>query len=83
MDTFEDKTVLLRLMALGADHVFAIHPHGYHMEVVALDGRKLKSAYEKDTIYIASGERIDVLVRIPHFKVWRSISGEEGQTGQE
>ena len=64
---YEDETVLLRLMAIGADHVFALHPHGYHMEVVALDGRKLKSTYEKDTICIASGERIDVLVRIPHF----------------
>lgn len=64
---YEDETVLLRLMALGADHVFALHPHGYHMEVVALDGRKLKSTYEKDTICIASGERIDVLVKIPHF----------------
>ena len=64
---YEDETVLLRLMAIGADHVFALHPHGYHMEVVALDGRKLKSTYDKDTICIASGERIDVLVRIPHF----------------
>lgn len=64
---YEDETVLLRLMAIGADHVFAIHPHGYHMEVIALDGRKLKSSYEKDTLCIASGERIDVLVKIPHF----------------
>ena len=64
---YEDETVLLRFMAIGADHVFAIHPHGYHMEVVALDGRKLKSSYEKDTLCIASGERIDVLVKIPHF----------------
>lgn len=64
---YEDETVLLRLMAIGADHVFALHPHGYHMEVVALDGRKLKSSYEKDTLCITSGERIDVLVKIPHF----------------
>lgn len=33
----------------------------------ALDGRKLKSSYEKDTLCIASGERIDILVKIPHF----------------
>ena len=33
---YEDETVLLRLMAIGADHVFALHPHGYHMEVLAL-----------------------------------------------
>jgi len=64
---YEDETVLIRFMAIGADHVFAFHPHGYHMEVIALDGRKLKSSYEKDTLCIASGERIDVLVRIPHF----------------
>ncbi|MBM4054881.1 MAG: hypothetical protein FJ264_09490 [Planctomycetes bacterium] len=63
----EDETVLLRFMAIGADHVFAVHPHGYHMEVIALDGRKLKSTYEKDTLCITSGERIDVLVKIPHF----------------
>lgn len=64
---YEDETVLIRFMAIGADHVFAPHPHGYHMEVIAMDSRKLKSTYEKDTLCIASGERVDVLVRIPHF----------------
>lgn len=64
---YEDETVLIRFMAIGADHVFTPHPHGYHMEVIALDGRKLKTTYEKDTFCIASGERVDVLVRIPHF----------------
>jgi len=26
------------MIAIDADYVFALHPHGYYMEVVALDG---------------------------------------------
>lgn len=55
------------MTAIDADYVFALHPHGYYMEVVALDGRKLKCSYEKDILYIASSGQIAVLVKILHF----------------
>lgn len=64
---YENETILLRIIAIGADHTFALHPHGYHMTVVGTDGRKLKSPYEKDTLCVSSGERYDVLVKIPKF----------------
>ena len=40
------------------------HPHAYHMKVIGNDGRGLDSPYWKDTLPIASGERIDVLVPV-------------------
>ena len=58
------ETVLIRFLAVGFKHTFAMHPHGYHMQVIGTDGRKLNSPYEKDTIPIVSGERYDVLVKI-------------------
>lgn len=58
------ETVLLRFMAVGFKHTFAMHPHGYHMLVIGTDGRRLSAPYEKDTIPIVSGERYDVLVKI-------------------
>lgn len=60
----EGETVLLRMLAMGWDHTFMFHPHAYHMQVVGTDGRGLTSPYWKDTLPIASGERIDVLVPI-------------------
>ena len=60
----EGETVLLRMLVMGFDHTFAIHPHAYHMQVVGTDGRALDSPYWKDTLPIVSGERYDVLVPI-------------------
>ena len=58
------ETLLLRFWAMGNRHTFAMHPHAYHMRVIATDGRKLDSPYWKDTLPIVSGERYDVLVKI-------------------
>lgn len=58
------ETVLLRFWAMGHSHVFAMHAHAYHMQVIATDGRRLDSPYWKDTLPIMSGERYDVLVKI-------------------
>ncbi len=60
----DGETVLLRLLGIAYSHVFAFHPHAYHMKVVGMDGRKLDSPYWKDTIPVASGERYDVLVPV-------------------
>jgi FtsP/CotA-like multicopper oxidase with cupredoxin domain len=54
-------------MAIGYDHIYAWHPHGYHGLVIGTDGRKLRSPYEKDTLLIGSGERYDILYKIPDF----------------
>jgi FtsP/CotA-like multicopper oxidase with cupredoxin domain len=64
---YDGETVLVRLMAIGYDHIFVWHPHGYHGLVVGTDGRKLKHPYEKDSIRIGSGERFDILYKIPKF----------------
>jgi FtsP/CotA-like multicopper oxidase with cupredoxin domain len=60
----EGETVLLRLLAMGFDHTFVLHPHAYHMQVVGTDGRALDHPYWKDTLPFTSGERYDVLVPI-------------------
>lgn len=58
------ETVLLRLISVGNNHSFVLHPHGYHMTVIGTDGRKLSYPYEKDSLPISSGERYDVLVKV-------------------
>jgi len=57
-------TVLLRFLAVGMNHTFAMHPHGFHFEVIGTDGRRLPYMYEKDTLPMCSGERYDVLVKV-------------------
>jgi len=57
-------TVLLRFLAVGMNHTFAMHPHGFHFEVIGTDGRRLPYMYEKDTLPIVSGERYDVLIKV-------------------
>lgn len=64
---YEGETVLIRLMAIGYNHIYIWHPHGYHGLVIGTDGRKLASPYEKDTLRIGSGERYDILYKIPDF----------------
>jgi len=64
---YDGETVLVRLMAIGYDHIFAWHPHGYHGLIVGIDGRRLPAPYEKDTQLIGSGERYDMLYKIPEF----------------
>ena len=68
---YEGETVLIRLMVIGYDHIFAWHPHGYHGLVIGTDGRKLHHPYEKDTVLIGSGERYDILYKIPDFSSQR------------
>lgn len=64
---YDGETVLIRLMAIGYDHIYIWHPHGYHGLIIGTDGRKLTVPYEKDSIRIGSGERFDILYKIPPF----------------
>jgi FtsP/CotA-like multicopper oxidase with cupredoxin domain len=62
-------TVRIRYMNEG----LAIHPmhlHGMPQEVIALDGHLLDEPYTKDTVMVAPGERVDVLVRATESGVW-------------
>lgn len=68
---YEGETILVRLMAVGYNHIFAWHPHGFHGLVIGTDGRRLSYPYEKDTLLIGSGERYDILYRIPDFSAKR------------
>lgn len=68
---YEGETVLVRLMAVGYNHIFAWHPHGFHGLVIGTDGRKLSYPYEKDTLLIGSGERYEILYKIPDFSARR------------
>lgn len=68
---YEGETILVRLIAIGYDHIYSWHPHGYHGLVVGTDGRKLRKPYEKDTLLIGSGERYDILYKIPDFSSQR------------
>ena len=62
---YDGETVLIRLMAIGYDHIYIWHPHGHHGLTIGKDGRKLKSPYEHDSLRIGSGERYDILYKIP------------------
>lgn len=64
---YEGETVLIRLLAIGYDHIFSWHPHGYHGLVIGTDGRRLDSPYEKDTLLFGAGERYEILYKIPDF----------------
>ncbi|MFN3532896.1 MAG: multicopper oxidase domain-containing protein [Candidatus Brocadia sp.] len=68
---YEGETVLIRLMAVGYNHIFAWHSHGFHGLVIGTDGRKLSYPYEKDTLLIGSGERYDILYKIPDYSAKR------------
>lgn len=68
---YEGETVLIRLIAIGYNHIFAWHPHGFHGLVIGTDGRKLSYPYEKDTLLIGSGERYDILYKIPDLSAKR------------
>ena len=68
---YEGETVLIRLMAVGYNHIFAWHTHGFHGLIIGTDGRKLSYPYEKDTLLIGSGERYDILYKIPDLSAKR------------
>lgn len=64
-------TVLIHLSNDGAQ-IHPMHLHGYHFEVVAVDGFALDEAnrYMADTLAVAPGQRFDVLVRAEYPGVW-------------
>jgi FtsP/CotA-like multicopper oxidase with cupredoxin domain len=82
-------TVLIHLANDGA-MIHPMHLHGYHFEVVAVDGFVLRSVnrYMADTLMVAPGQRFDVLVHTEYPGVWAfhchilpHVEGPQGMYG--
>jgi FtsP/CotA-like multicopper oxidase with cupredoxin domain len=50
--------------------VHTMHLHGYHFEIVARDGYRLRAPESIDTLSIAPGETYDAIVHATHPGVW-------------
>ena len=61
--------VRIRYMNEGLQ-IHPMHLHGVPQEVIANDGHLLKESYTEDTVMVAPGDRIDVLVRADEAGIW-------------
>ena len=61
--------VRIRYMNEGLQ-IHPMHLHGVPQEVIANDGHLLKQPYMEDTVMVAPGDRIDVLVRADEPGAW-------------
>lgn len=60
---------LIRFMNEG-QQIHPMHLHGFHFQVVALDGFTLAQPYMLDTIMVAPGARVDVIARPDLAGIW-------------
>jgi uncharacterized cupredoxin-like copper-binding protein len=65
----QGQTVLIRYMNEGLQ-IHPMHLHGLAQEVIALDGHLLPQAYFQDTVMVAPGQRVDVLVQATEPGIW-------------
>ena len=65
----EGDLIRIRYMNEGLQ-IHPMHLHGMPQEVVALDGHILVRPYTMDTVLVAPGQRVDVLVRATEAGVW-------------
>ena len=63
------QVVRVRYMNEGLQ-IHPMHLHGIPQTVIARDGHLLKRPYKADTILVAPGERVDVLVRANQSGAW-------------
>ena len=47
-----------------------MHLHGIPQQVIALDGYPVPQPYQQDTVLVAPGQRVDVLVSASELGVW-------------
>jgi FtsP/CotA-like multicopper oxidase with cupredoxin domain len=80
-------TVRIRYMNEGLQ-IHPMHLHGMPQKVIAIDGHLLKQPYDLDTVLVAPGQRIDVLVEATepgtwafHCHVLTHAEGPEGMFG--
>jgi FtsP/CotA-like multicopper oxidase with cupredoxin domain len=79
--------VRIRYMNEGLQ-IHPMHLHGVPQEVIANDGHLLDEPYMEDTVMVAPGDRIDVLVRADEAGAWawhchilNHAEGEQGMFG--
>ncbi len=63
------QTLRIRYMNEGLQ-IHPMHLHGMSQTVIALDGHLLGEPYEQDTVMVAPGQRVDVLVRATEPGAW-------------
>lgn len=80
----QNELIRIRYMNEGMQ-IHPMHLHGMPQKVIARDGFELDSPYWADTITVAPGERIDVLVKATDLGVWafhcHILSHAEGPDG--
>jgi manganese oxidase len=62
-------TIRIRYMNEGLQ-IHPMHLHGMPQKVIAIDGHLLEQPYDLDTVLVAPGQRIDVLVEATESGTW-------------
>jgi len=65
----QGQTIRIRYMNEGLQ-IHPMHLHGMPQQVVAKDGWTLPTPHFEDTVLVAPGERIDVIVEVTEVGVW-------------
>jgi FtsP/CotA-like multicopper oxidase with cupredoxin domain len=65
----QGQTIRVRYMNEGLQ-IHPMHLHGIRQQVIAKDGYLLPDPHYEDTVLVAPGERIDVLVEATELGVW-------------
>jgi uncharacterized cupredoxin-like copper-binding protein len=83
----EGQLIRIRYMNEGLQ-IHPMHLHGIPQEVIARDGWILDDPYTQDTVLVAPGERVDVLIRASEVGVWAfhchvltHVESDEGMFG--
>jgi manganese oxidase len=63
------QKILVRYMNEGLQ-IHPMHLHGMPQEVIALDGHLLPQPYFQDTVMVAPGQRVDVLIDATEVGAW-------------
>jgi FtsP/CotA-like multicopper oxidase with cupredoxin domain len=65
----QGQLIRVRYMNEGLQ-IHPMHLHGIPQQVIALDGFMLDQPYYQDTVLVAPGQRVDVLIRASELGVW-------------
>ncbi|QBI20353.1 hypothetical protein ER308_12785 [Egibacter rhizosphaerae] len=80
----QGETVRVRYMNEGLE-IHPMHLHGMRQEVIAYDGDLLEQTHTEDTVNVAPGERVDVLIEATEPGAWafhcHVLSHAEGSDG--
>ncbi|HEY7737887.1 MAG TPA: multicopper oxidase domain-containing protein [Candidatus Limnocylindria bacterium] len=65
----QGQLIRVRYMNEGLQ-IHPMHLHGIPQQVIAVDGYPLEHPYYQDTVLVAPGQRVDVLIRASELGVW-------------